>query len=262
MSNKEFNFASALKSVKGVSISEYTLLSAKVARVIVNVVGSVDQREISDRISAIFENKATPIRASFRWLQQGRSAVGFIATQQPVRSFDTAQVQAKYTAIKANMFMDKSDESVWQVKPGSGGSYLSRMGEDNLAELIEASRVSPRGSTPRMSSIVAAVARPREMVAYVDNSGVVDYGFCLSSSNGDHVVVSSTTNLPTDVVGNCVVGVYEIDVPQNIQKAITSAKVTASGDQSAMIDYYKRLYSYSPDYLALVIKEIEAMAAA
>ena len=260
--SQEFNIASALKSVKAVSVSEYTLLSSKVARVIANVVGTMDAREISDRMSVLLENRATPIRSSFRWLQEGRSIIGFVSVQNPVRAYDENQIKSKYQAIKANMFMDKADESVWEVKPGSGGNYLSRMGEDNLAELIEASRISPRGSTPRMSSVVSAAARPRELVAFVDvTSASVDYGFCLSSKDGNHVVLSQVTGQPTDVVANAVVGVYDIQIPAATHKAIASTKVTAAGDTSAMIDYYRRAYGYNPDYLEQVIKQIEAMAA-
>ena len=264
MSN-QFNVASVLKSVKGVSVSEYTMLSPKVARVIANTVGRMTQSELSDRIGAIFGNRATAVRSSFRWLQENRSAMGFVSLQTPVRAFDQKDVGTKYQAIKANMFMDKADESVWEVKPGSGGSYLARTGEDNLAELIEASRISPRGNVPRMSSIVAASAKPKEMVAFVDlKNGVVDYGFCLSvdASTGDHIVVSTTTNQPTDVMAASVVGVYEVDIPANVHKAVAGNVVLAAGDKSGMIEYYRRAYGYAPDYLAKVIDEINAMSVA
>lgn len=262
--SQEFNIASALKSVKGVSVSEYTMLSSKVARVIANTVGRMDQQEMSDRIAAIFQNRATPIRSSFRWLQEGRSAIGFVAVQTAVRAFTQDQVGTKYTAIKANMFMDKGDESVWEVKSGSGGGYLARTGQDNLAELIEASRISPRGSTPRMSSIVAASAKAKELIAFVDTrTGTMDYGFCLSSKGGDPVVLSSVTAQPVDVTANSVVGVYEIEIPKNIHTAISAAnKVVAAGDTSGMIDYYKKAYAYAPDYLEQIIQQINAMSAA
>lgn len=263
MSTNELNITSALRSVRGVSVSEYTMLSPKVARVIANCVGRMNPTEIADRMAAVFENRATAIRSSFRWLHEGRSAIGFVAVQTPVRAFDQKDVGSKYQVIKANMFMDKGDESVWEVKPGSGGNYLARMGEDNLAELIEASRISPRGSTPRMSSVVSASAVAKEFVAFVDiKSGTMDYGFCLSTKEGAHVVMSSTTNQPTDVTAGSVVGVYNIDIPAAAHKAIAGTKVIAASDTSGMIDYYKRAYGYAPDYLEKIIKQIEAMAAA
>ena len=262
--SQQFNIAAALKSVKGVSVSEYAMLSDKVARVVANVVGVQTPGEIADRIAAVFGNRATAVRSSFRWLHEGRSAVGYIAIQQAVRAFNKEDASGKYQQIKANMFMDKSDESVWEVKPGSGGSYLARTGEDNLAELIEASRVPPRGSVPRMSSIVSASAKPKEMVAFVDlKNGVVDYGFCLSASaNGDHVVMSHTTNQPTDVIAAAVVGVYEVEIPAHVHKTIAGNNVIAASDTSTQIEYYKRAYGYAPEYLAKIIAQIEAMSAA
>lgn len=259
----QFNIASTLRSIKGVSVSEYTLLSPKVARVIANSVGNMSKAEFGDRLSAIFENRATAVRSSFRWLAEGTSAIGFVHLQQPVRAFDQKNVTAKYQRINANLFMDKADESVWEVKPGSGGSYLSRTGEDNLAELIEASRISPRGSTPRMNSVVSASARAREFVAFVDvTAGVVDYGFCLESANGDHVVLSSTTTQTVNVSAASVVGVYDINIPPHVHNAIKGTKVQAATDKATMIDYYRRAYGYAPEYLEEIIKQIEAMSVA
>lgn len=274
---KEFDITAALSNVKGVSVSEYTLVTPTLAKVIANTVGILTRKDFTDRLGAIFQNRATVVRASFRWLVRDQSALGFINLQTPVRAFDETEIKAKYQVMKANMFMDKSDESVWQVKPGSGGKYMSRVGEDNLAELIEASRVSPTGAMVRMRSVLAASVKKAEMLAYVDlGNNNMDYGFCLQTDGDKHVVLSHTTRQMVDVTAANLVGAYSFDIPRATHEAITAAipdslkaaargqrsAVTAGGDLAQSKDYWERLYSYAPDYLNLVLKQVEEQAAA
>jgi hypothetical protein len=251
-------FLSNLRSIRGATITEYTQLTPTTAKVIASIIGDLSPEEFCDRMTAALKNEAAPIRASFRWLDKGRSMIGFVTAVPPVRAYDANTVEAKYRKITANTFMDKSDESIWEVKPGSGGSYLTRKANDNLAELIEAARVSPRGSTARMYQVVQASVNKGELLAYVDgNSNQVHYGFCMeASADESYKVLSHTTNEVETVPTAHIVAAYEIDIPKNITAAITPA------DKKNSIDYYKKLYFYDPAYLEKVIREIEETAAA
>lgn len=261
----EFNVAAAIRSIQGVTVTEYDLYSPSVARVICTVVGDMDRLTMSDRLAAVFGGRAAPIRSSFRWLEKNRSALGFVRITQPVRAYSKTEIESKYTRINANLFMDPSDESIWEVKPGSGGSYLARKGEDNLAELIEANRVSPRGSTPRMHSILSAVAKKSNLVAYVEEEAAsVDYGFCIHALSGRdrYSILSSTTHKPVEITADGVVGVYEVEIPAAVQANVrATSKAIASFDPKDPIEYYKQLYFYAPDYLEKLIVEIEQQAA-
>lgn len=261
----EFDYAAAVRSIQGVSVTEYNLYSDSVARVICTVVGDMDRATMSDRLAAVFGNRVSPIRSSFRWLEKNRAAIGFVRLTPAVRAYSKETVEAKYTRINANLFMDPSDESIWEIRPGSGGSYLARKGNDNLAELIEASRVSPRGSTPRMHSVLSAMASRNSMMAFVEEEGsLVDYGFYLTAKDGKYSVLSTTTNAPVEIPSIGVVGVYDLEIPKEILSAIAPkgpTKVKAAADISTQIEYYKRLYAYAPDYLEKVIVQIEQMAA-
>lgn len=267
MNKPQFN-VSSIRSIRSAAITEFRQLSPTVARVIATFVGTMAAAEAQERLVAVLKNRARPIAASFRWLEEGRAAIGYVTTTTPVREFND-RVVANYQQITANMFMDPADESLWEVKSGVGGSYLTRKGDDNLAELLEASRISPRGSTPRMSSVLEASVRPHQFVAFVQgDSTLVDYGFCLSQGEkGGYTVLSSTSKNPVEVAADMLVGVYTVEMPATIRSAVEArasadkTAVKAASDSAKMIDYYRRAYSYAPQYIEQIIRQIEQMAA-
>lgn len=250
-------FSASIRSIKGASITEFRPISDKMAKVISTVVGDMKPAELVERLTAALEGKASPIRGSFRWLEKGRSMIGFVGLVPMVRAYEEKNIEATYRRITANTFMDKNDESIWEVKPGSGGSYLAKKSVDNLAELIEANRVSPRGSMVRMYQVVNAAVRSNEFLAYVDGTNhQVQYGFCLENVEGGHKVLSHTTSEVENVPFDNVVAAFEVDVPKAIQAAV------GEYDKKKSIDYYKRLYFYDPAYLEKTIRQVEEMAAA
>lgn len=260
---KEFNLNTAsIRSIKSAAITEYTQVSDNVARVIATFVGNMERAEASNRLGAVLKGKARPISASFRWLTEDRRvAIGYVSSVRPVRAFKEDDPAMK--KITANLFMDAADESLWELKPGQGGKYLARQGQDNLAELLEASRVSPRGSTPKMRSILTSSARVSQFLAYVDvTSAMMDYGFVTDKTDDSYTVVSSTTNTAASVQSDAVVGIYTIDIPEDKKRAVAS-KIEADGGMSKadQISYWTRLYSYAPEYLAKVITQVEQMSA-
>lgn len=261
---KEFDLTK-IRSIKGASITEYRMYSPKVARVIASFVGDLTPEDATDRLIACLNGAASPIRSSFRWLEKHRSAIGFVSLTSAVRAFDEKTVTAKYHQVKANLFMDPSDESIWEVKPGSGGQYLAKRGNDNLAELIEAARVSPRGSMPRMSAVMAAAARPQQFVSFVEPDGqVVDYGFCLKADADTYHVLSNTTQQPVEIPRDGIISVHTLDIPAAIRSTIekSGGGVKAGfSDSQAVIEYYKRAYAYAPEYVESIIRQIEQQSA-
>jgi hypothetical protein len=53
-----------------------------------------------------------------------------------------------------------------------------------------------------------------------------------------------------------VVGTYVVDLPKKAQPINAAAT-----DAAKMIEYYKQVYSYSPEYLEQVTRQIEEMHA-
>lgn len=255
---------SRFRTVKGASISEYQMYSPSVARVVANIVGQQEPAELADRILACLNNKAAPIRGSFRQIPETNSAIGFVRLVTPVLSMDE-KVVASMKKLQANVYMDESDQSIWEVRSGSTGKHLARKGQDNLAELIEASRTGARGSTPRIANIRSAAVTPSMFVAYVEPEAYeVDHGFCVKSNGDSYSILSSTTSQVVDIHHNGVVGFYSLEFPKEVVAAISKkseAKVTAAMDTQTSIEYYKKAYSYAPDYIESIIRQITKLAA-
>jgi hypothetical protein len=259
--NREFD-VSKIRNIRGASLTEFRMYSPTVAKVIATFVGDLQADEAAERIQACLNGQAAVIRSSFRWLQKPNSAIGFVTSVPAVRAYDENVVKARYTPITANIFMDEQDKSIWEVKPGSGGQYLSRKSEDNLADLIEASRHSPRGSTPRMASVMSATARNHQFLAFVEpESQSVDYGFCVATEASGYKVLSHTTTSVLDVPRDGIVGVYDLAIPEQILSSINPKAVKAATmDTQTSIEYYKKAYSYAPDYIESIIRQVEQQA--
>lgn len=256
---------SSIRSVRSAAITEYITISATVAKVIATFVGRMPAQDALDRITAVLGNRARPIQASFRWLEEHRAAIGFVTVSKAVKEFNSS-VEAKMQKMNANLFLDQKDESLWKLEQGSGGKYLTRQGTDNLAELLEASRISPRGGTPRMSSILSASVRTSQFAAFVPEDGqMMDYGFCVGVGEGAYKVQSYTTGQTAVVSQDAVVGVYTVDLPPhitaNLGAAPTPKGIKASADTDAQSEYYRKAYAYAPAYVDLLIKQVEQMAA-
>jgi hypothetical protein len=256
---------SSIRSIRSAAITEYTPVSATVSRIIATFVGRMPAQDALDRITAVLGGRARPIQSSFRWLEENRSAIGFVTVAKSVKEFNST-VEAKMQKVTANLFMDQKDESLWKLEQGAGGKYLTRQGTDNLAELLEASRISPRGGTPRMSSILSASVRTKQFAAFVPEDGqMVDYGFCVEVGNGAYKVQSYTTGQTAVVSSDAVVGVYSVDLPAHVTAGIGAAPapkgIKASADTDAQIEYWKKAYSYAPAYVDMLVKQVEQMAA-
>lgn len=263
-----------LKSIiqASANITEYRVLNSRVAQVIVQVSSGSDRHSVCSSLTDQLKSLASPVEDSFRWLQKGSSMIGYIAACNSTRVLETDKLDsAKYRLIASNMYLDNSDKTLWELKstPGSSQKYLSRQGHDDLSELVEATRVPPRGSMPRLHSIVNAHAAPKTLVAFVNSIGLgkpnVDYGFCIGSNDKGTILACADYNHPVLVSPFEIVGVYNVN-PQEIQQIVTAAikKTTAAGEKlptQDSIEYYKKLYSYAPDYLKKVIKEVQEQSA-
>lgn len=258
---------SSLKNLAPASITEYNLVSDKVARVIVNCSKARPDQLIS-RLHDLLGGKATPIRASFRWLVRDESMIGYVATNQETRVVNPEQLTASFRLVanSSNIYLNKEDDSIWELRNGAGGTYLSKTSGDDLGELIESVRAS-RAGAPRMASIMAATVQPHEVVAFVhaseNTAPDMEYGFCVGKQGDDFLVVTANHEDPVRVAASVVVGCYSVDQKALGAKvnAATKAGIRAGFDKKPVVEYYKKAYSYDKNYLALVIKQIEEQAA-
>ncbi len=268
--------SSMLSGYTPVTITEYEEINPRVARVILTT-ASTDKAAIAASLMTTLKSAAAPIPDSFRWLEYGHSMIGYVTASSDVRVLDkeTNLVQAGYKLVAANIFMDDEDSQVWELKSGAAGKYLVRQGHDNLAELIEANRRSPRGSTPRMHSVVSASAEPNEVIAFVNSHGSmtpeVDYGMCVRNTERGYEVIVAGVQEPLEVLHSEVISAHTVDTAE-LKTAIAAAyqnagerpqKVKAATDDGKMSleEYYRKLFSYNPAYVKLMMKVIKEQAA-
>lgn len=246
------------------SITDYELITAKLARVVVAFTGRQSKEQITESLAKQMSYMGTPVENSFRMLKAG-VAVGYVRANQELRPTTEQELRAGYQVMASNILMSNEDRTLWEVKTGASGTFLARQGQEDLSELVEAC-VNRRSDVPRLSQVVSAnVAAPREFVAYAAESGDMDYGFAIKASkDGSKLkVVSSTTGRVETIRSTQVASALPRDavaIPRS-----THNKIVASGidrdDVNQQVEYYNRLYGYNPTYLAEVIRQVEDTAA-
>lgn len=268
---EHLNLSAALSGLSPVAINEVRVLNPRVAQI---VISSFSTRNTDALVTALRERLGgglTPVRASFRWLDHERTAaMGFVARTPEIRDLGKSEpVTAGFRLVASNMYLSDSDKSTWEMKTTGSGAYMVRHGDEDLAELLEASRSPSRSGAPRMATMASVSVQPHEIVAFVNASGsttpAMDYGFCLAVKDGQYHVLSSSSGSAVRVAADSVVSAHTLD-SKEIHALYTSgaqkANIKASAyDKSGSIEYYKKLYSYAPDYVAKVVQEINEMAA-
>lgn len=246
------------KLLQVATIHEYQMVTPELARVTVTHTPGMSKASIHAKINNALKGVGKAVSASFRPLTEATST-GFVAIAREIRQIENANaVTAGYRVIAKNLYMDNKDKSLWDVKTGAAGTYLARNGSDNLEALIQTARVSPSGSTPRLSRVTTASTQKRELCAFVkpasaSNVGAqIDYGFCVAASAKGYTLV--TEGGTVEVAPDTIVASYEIDMPPS------KRKITAAADKQTMIEYYNQAYSYAPEYLAAIIRQIEEQA--
>lgn len=266
MAHKEFDLnkivAQALSESIPFNISEYKLVASNVAKVIINTSVSAQNKShtLLERIAASFQNHVVPVPDSFTWLVEGRSMIGYVASARPTRGVDD---MSKYTVLASNMLMDETDQTLWELKEGSGGKYLARQETADVQQLLEASRVSPSGSTPRMSSVISASVNKNEFISYVHASGFslpsVEYGFCVArdEQNGTVRVATTLSSKPITVPVDLIVASHAVNL-QTIHSGVVNAKAVTAADMSTLSpeEYWKKAFQHSSEYVDMIIDQI------
>lgn len=247
-----------------VSITDYKILANKLARVVIAFTGKHDRESITEAVASQLKHMAVPVENSFRLIKDS-VAVGYVRANTEVRAIDDKnELRANYKVMASNILMDNKDKTLWEVKKGAGGTFLARHGNEDLSELIDAA-VNRRSDVPRLNQLATASVAPREFVAFASASGDMDYGFCVAASKtSDKIKVISVTTcapvvVPTDAVAS-VIPVGGAKIPLSVHQRITAAGISRE-DANQEKEYYTRLYSYDPDYLAEVIRQIDGTAA-
>jgi len=252
-------------------IHEYTPVSPSLARVTLTMDPARAEQEFQS-VSASLNNAASPVRGSFRKLD-GDTFIGYVAATRAVRPLDGEKPGAGFRVMAANIYMDEGDKSLWEVKNGAGGSYMTRRGQEDMSSLLETARVSPTGSVPRLSRVLSAAVNTHDFVAFVRAGRVgadVDYGFCVERTDAHALVVSTFDKQVVKVPNTLVVSTMSVpkaDMPKIPRATVEAAMRRKNLEQAASrtdpvlspVDYYKLAYEYAPEYVDKIMKQISEM---
>lgn len=242
-----------------VAITDFELKSPTIAKVIISFTGRQTKDTIRAALLEKLDNQAAPVENSFRIVKAG-IAVGFLRANTEVRVCDTKELRASYRVMSSNIMMDNKDRSLWEVREGAGGKYLARHGNEDLSELIEAA-TKHRQDVPGLSKLSLAKAAKHEVVAFVSAAGDMDYGFAIATNDTKVRVVSSTTRTAVTVDYDMVTFMGQCPVPRSVNRKILEAGVSRE-DNKQQIEYYSKLFSYSPEYVKDFVAMIEQDTAA
>lgn len=242
------------------SITDYELVASKVARVVIAFTGSHTRESFAETLGEKLRHMATPIENSFRMVKAG-VMVGYVRANTAVRVVeDEKELRASYQVMASNILMDNNDKTLWELKQGASGRYLARHGNEDLSELVEAA-VNPIVNVPRVHQLAIASVAKREFVAFASESGDMDYGFCVGvDDEGQRLrVVSSMKGRAITIPTSAVASVNVVKLPKQAHKRITEAGISRE-DAKQESEYYTRLFSYDPAYMAEIIRQVEGTA--
>lgn len=244
--------------MRTVNITDYQIQSPTLAKVVISTTGPVDREFIKSELSRKLGGQAIPVAASFKQVTPNQ-AVGFIRANKAVRTVSDKELLSASTAgsnyvkMGANVLMDKTDDSLWEVKTGASGRYLTRQDQEDLTALV-ASATQRRTDVARLSQITIAKAAAQELVAFVDMDGDMDYGFATATNDERVRVVSFKRRTPVEASYTNVVSITPVAVPAAIHKQVLASMTPA--EKSNANAYWEKLYYWAPDYLRQIQEDV------
>lgn len=270
------------------SVSDFEVLTPAIARVIV-AFNTVDapRMQLAQAVSAAMSGDVSVIESSFRPVESmgAPAMVGFVCLNKEVRTWEESSVK-KMQVMASNLLLDRSDDSLWEVRTNNGVKMLARQGEEDLSELLQKASVHMNG-VPVLASFLEEVGTEREYAAFVDPKlGTVRYGYVLSTADDKITVLPHTSGTedndsdekregkensvgdrmtenmePVTVMSKFLVETARLKDADSMR--FRSAEIAAPMDSrsnAAMKDYYRQLYSYDPKYYAEIEKQIDEHA--
>lgn len=254
--------------MKTLNITSYEVLNKGLAKVVASYTGKYSQNEFRDKISSVLGFGAAAVPNSFRKVTAG-VAVGFVTLNNQTRHVTRTELNASYRVLSSqtNVYMDEEDKTLWSVKQGPGGIFLTRQGNEDLSALLAAKTYHERPDVPRVTRMTAGAANVSEFVAYVQpNTGTMDYGFVTASAPSKTQIFSYYTRDTTVVDNGLLTSICSVQIPNELHASVIEVladrrkqlRASLTPEQKATaIEYWKAVFSYAPEYLEQIIQAIE-----
>lgn len=238
-----------------VTLTDYDLMSPTVAKVVISYTGKFNKEQLRAAVAEKFDNRAAVVEDSFREIQAG-AAVGFLRANLETRVVDEKELRANYRALgSSNIMTSEADDSLWEVRKGQSGMYLARHGHEDLSELVSASIAHNRQDVPKLHRLSIEAAVAGEFVAFVGESGDMDYGFAIAANTEKVQVVSAREGKAVTMDYDVVATIKRAPIPKSFADKMRTAGISRE-DKKQAIEYWKQLYSYNPAYLKDVISQV------
>ena len=216
--------------------------------------------QLAASIKSVLSNDGMPVLGSFRRCESDDNyAIGFVVANLETISVSEASERG-LRPVTASLFLDKEDESVWNVTSSPDGQILVREGKENLSALLETARVRDV-SAPELASFNSADSG--DFIAFVDPlSGNMRGGMVLASTE-DGVEVITPDSEETEIVSNN--EIVDVIDPEGETEQVASAQGIEiaefnSKSKASMKEYYKQVFSYSPEYIKQMMTIIDQSA--
>jgi hypothetical protein len=262
--NFDIDRVTAKISTFSLNVHDFRMVSPTLARVVLSYTGEMpaDSSTVHNQIANLFQGEASAVVGSFSQLTKHgdlKSLIGFVKASREVIPYEDAAVTAgaegKYKAMASNLLMDKSDESMWEIRSGATGKYLAKQAHSDLSELVHMATANVHG-LPRFTQIASVPVATTEFASFVDvESEDVMSGFVVASTENLIKVFCFETQSVVEAGYDQLVEVVELDAQEAKIKDMEMTKEVAS-DESTMIEYYRKAYSYAPEYVNLIIDMI------
>lgn len=262
--NFDIDRVTAKISTFSLNVHDYQMVSPSLARVVLSYTGAMpDEAEtVHNQVAALFNGEASAVVGSFSQLTRHgdiKSLIGFVKASREVVPYEdkvTAGAEGKFKAMASNLLMDTADNSMWEIKSGATGKYLAKQAHADLSELVHMATASVHG-LPKFAQIAHVEAAAQEFATFVDvNSEEVLSGFVVASTEDSLKVMCFETKEVVEAHYSQLVEVVELDaVEAKIGDMEMTKEVAAS--ESEMVEYYRKAYGYSPEYVSKIIDMIK-----
>lgn len=271
-----------MKSMSSVSIHSQQVCGG-VASIVASIYrkpgSSIDPSEFRQELQSRAGNKMFALAGSFSILDDGPQRVivrGHMVPAREVLPFNEGQM-AGFSSLSRNVYQDE-EENMWSLKDTGNGKFLIRANviddPTEIQQLMQScSSAVPVGTDRLYFSCLQQAQKNIESVSGGDavlyaHSGELRFGIVLTSASSDDgdndtLLVLNQEHNTVDVVGReqvaaaGAVGIQVEDetlvIPEHLQQpqvAIEAAASEQTETVTKLVDYWKKVWGYGPEYFA------------
>lgn len=231
--NADQTQASVIAGSAVATTTGYEAISPDLCRVRVEIRNSDTTKEaLLASVKAALGNNIQPVQGSFscinydaNGMHQTREYVGLVAKGIETRTVEKAELGQRYATMAANVLMDSTDDSVWNMATSpTGHMVLSRQVDENLSELIEMARKRNTANRNYKDPLVAIANVASYAHFYNSQTKTLDFGYvCGREADGSVVIASRAFNDLVSVDERELISASNIhrdDLEYNIHKSL------------------------------------------